>query len=134
MGLERHRELLVRLNANPPTELAEIDRLKKAVTPCLPGEYLEFIGAINGGEGFVGRSYVILWRAEDLIAMNMAYEAPSFAAGLFLIGSDGGGEAFAFDLRMAGKPIVTVPFVGMSLDAVRFVALGLWAFFERLAE
>jgi hypothetical protein len=48
---------------------------------------------MNGGEGSVGDTYVILWRIEELIEMSKAYDVAEYAPGLFLFGSDGGGEA-----------------------------------------
>ena len=65
---------------------------------------------------------VILWRVEELLEFNKAYEVADFAPGLMLFGSDGGAEAFAFDMRSASKPIVDVPFVGMQLGLARPVA------------
>lgn len=55
-----------------------------------------------------------------------------YAPGLFLFGSDGGGEAFAFDLRSNPPPVVSVPFVGMDLSLVEFVAVDFGAFLEVL--
>ncbi|MGP8199719.1 MAG: SMI1/KNR4 family protein [Limisphaerales bacterium] len=98
----------------------------------LPDDYAEFLQQANGGEGFVGNAYVILWRVEELLEMNKAYQVAEYAPGLFLFGSDGGGEAFAFDTRSDAKPIISVPFVGMELKLVRSVALNFKAFLEEL--
>jgi len=54
--------------------------------------------------------------------MNKSYGVNDYAPGLFLFGSDGGGEAFAFDARSDAKPIVSVPFIGMELKLARPVA------------
>ena len=42
-----------------------------------------------------------------------------FAPGLILFGSDGGGEAYAFDVREAVPIIVEVPFIGMGGDEAK---------------
>jgi hypothetical protein len=65
----------------------------------LPPDYVEFITAMNGGEGFVGDNYVILWSVDELPRFNREYNVPEFAPGLVMFGSDGGGEGFGFDLR-----------------------------------
>lgn len=44
------------------------------------------------------------------------------APGLLLFGSDGGGEALAFDTACEGLPVVSVPFVGMDRDLTRTLA------------
>jgi hypothetical protein len=56
---------------------------------------------MNGGEGFIGENYLRAWPVEDLIQSNKDYRVDEAAPGLFLFGSSGGGEAFAFDTRSA---------------------------------
>jgi hypothetical protein len=63
----------------------------------LPEDYVAFLQRANGGEGFVGERYVRLWKAEELIEVNRGYNVAEFFPNLFLIGTDGGGEAYAFD-------------------------------------
>jgi hypothetical protein len=60
---------------------------------------------------------VQLWRAEELEEMNGAYKTAEFFPNLFFIGSDGGGEAYAFDLSRTDATVFEVPFVGVSTDA-----------------
>lgn len=84
----------------------------------LPCDYLEFIGRHNGGEGFLGGNYLILWRIEELKIFNCEYEVSKYAPGILLFGSDGGGEAYGFDTRDKRMSIVRVPFVGMCIDYV----------------
>lgn len=71
---------------------------------------------MNGGEGFLGEDYLILWGAEELAQFNREYEVQEYAPGLVLFGSDGGGEGFAFDTRSSPPQIVQVPFIGMELQ------------------
>lgn len=103
----------------------------------IPHNYYLFLLTNDGGEGFVGDHYFILWRAADLMRYNEAYEVTKYAPGLFLFGSNGGGEAYAFDLRDPAVPIVTVPFVGLSLEYAEVFAENfeqLLAEFQRIAE
>jgi hypothetical protein len=83
----------------------------------LPDDYMVFLRRANGGEGFNGDRYVQLWRAEELADMNRAYNTAEFFPNLFFIGSDGGGEAYAFDLSRMDATVFEVPFVGFPTDA-----------------
>jgi len=65
----------------------------------------------DGGEGFIGARYIRLWRVEELIERNQKHS--QYAPDLFLIGSNGGGEAYAFNLGAAGDAIYQVPFIGL---------------------
>lgn len=82
----------------------------------LPSDYRQFMEGRDGGEGFIGGHYLILWRMEELIEFHRQYEVEDYAPGLLLFGSSGGGEAFAFDRRDSAMRIVMVPFVGLCLD------------------
>src|SRR3989344_6210233 len=111
--------LLAKFNGNPPSDAAVIRQFETESDFRLPNDYVQFLQQMNGGEGFIGNSYVILWRVEELLEMNRAYQVAVYAPGLFLFGSDSGGEAFAFDTRSKAKPIVVIPFVGMDVSLAR---------------
>jgi hypothetical protein len=84
----------------------------------LPAAYRDYI-AQHGTKGFVGDgAYLMLWKPEELAAMNEGYKVEEFAPGLFLFGSNGGGEAFGFDTRTPDWHIVRIPFIPMSWDDV----------------
>lgn len=124
--------LLAKFDGNPPVDAALIRQFESEGGFRLPEDYAQFLQQADGGEGFVGNAYAILWRVSELLEMNRAYQVAEYAPGLFLFGSDGGGEAFAFDTRAAAKPIVSVPFVGMELKVARPVASSFTAFLEEL--
>ncbi len=124
--------LLAKFNCNPSAGVAVIRQFEAESRVRLPDDYAEFLRQANGGEGFVGDAYIILWRVGELLEMNKAYQVAEYAPSLFLFGSDGGGEAFAFDTRSDAKPIVSVPFVGMELKLARPVASNFKAFLEEL--
>lgn len=128
------RRLLSKFEGNQPAGASAIAHFETESGFHLPRDYSEFLEQINGGEGFVGNTYVILWRIEELLEMNRAYQASDYAPGLFLFGSDGGGEAFAFDMRSDAKSVVSVPFVGMDLKLARPLALNFNAFLEELLK
>ena len=80
---------------------------------------MKFILTSNGGEGWVGEnSYLSLWKIDEIVSLNEAYEVSEFAPGLILFGSDGGLNAYAFDSRNESN-IVEVPFIGMDLMEVK---------------
>ncbi|MBA2718652.1 MAG: hypothetical protein H0U52_05300 [Chloroflexi bacterium] len=78
-----------------------------------PRDYAAFMAEQDGGEGLVGKSYVSLFAAADLVEMNIGYGIAEFAPGFVLFGGDGGGEGFAFDVRTKPTSIVMLPFVGL---------------------
>jgi hypothetical protein len=133
MALQNLDELLSQFNCNAPATIDQLDAFEASAQMRLPGEYREFLLRSNGGEGFIGPSaYAILWRVEELRLLNDGYEVEINAPGLFVFGSDGGGEAFAFDLKGEGSPIVAVPFVGMERKAAWTLAPTFQLFLERL--
>jgi len=97
-------------------------------------QYRRFMSEQDGGEGFVGGRYLILWRTSELVTFNREYEAWKYAPGLLLFGSNGGGEAFAFDTRDNSMKVVMVPFIGMSLNDAKTVADSFDNFLSNLAN
>ena len=126
--------LLKDFTGNGPSTDGTIECIEKHLGSNLPEFYRNFMRGCNGGEGFIGEQYLILWRAEELLEFNREYEVSIYAPELFLFGSNGGGEAFAFDNRDTGMKICAVPFVGMSLKDAKHVADTFDSFLVRLAE
>jgi cell wall assembly regulator SMI1 len=100
----------------------------------LPTDYKEFLEKANGGEGFVGENYLILWAADELAQFNNEYGVRDYAPGLVLFGSNGGGEGYAFDARTTPAAIVQVPFIGMDLKYAWPMAGSFSEFVNKLAE
>lgn len=82
----------------------------------LPTDYEAFLLKHNGGEGFIGKHYLILWKATELVKFNEGYEVETYAPGLIMFGSTGGGDGFAFDTRTSPYCVMQIPFIGMSLE------------------
>lgn len=127
----RARDRVGGFNPLPGASEAVIEAAVRALGRRLPAEYVEYLRQANGGEGFVGGRYVILWSIQDLAELNRAYEVETYAPGLLLFGSNGGGEAYAFS---GGATVVRVPFVGMSLELVELVGPGFGDLFPRAAD
>ena len=100
----------------------------------LPTDYEQFLREHDGGEGFISSNYLILWKAEQLNAFNREYEVERYAPGLFLFGSDGGGEGYAFDARDVTMPVVRVPFIGMELRYANLIAASFTDLLAQLAK
>ncbi|HEX4383954.1 MAG TPA: SMI1/KNR4 family protein [Myxococcales bacterium] len=110
-----------------------IQAVESALGIDLPADYVDLIGTINGGEGLVGNQYLMLWRIDDLLSFNKEYEVEQYAPGLLLFGSNGGGEAYAFDLRSDSQQVVNVPFIGMDLKHIIVVAQTFLSFIDGLS-
>lgn len=90
---------LTNWHLNGPATEESIRQASLSLRIKLPPDYAEFMKKHNGGEGFIGDNYVILWRVEELAPFNRDYEVEQYAPGLIMFGSKGGGEAYAFDTR-----------------------------------
>lgn len=92
----------------------EIAQLTRWARSALPSSYVSLLRETNGGEHSPSSDVLVLWTAAEVEELTEAYGAPTFAPGLVLIGSDGGGEAVAFDTQASQDPeawpVVVVPF------------------------
>ncbi len=100
------------------------------VLDALPGDYLDTIGEFGGREGFLGTEYLRLHRIEELAALNVAYDVPSAVPEVFIFGSDGALEAFAFMLQ--DLAVVKIPFIPLRLENARIVAPSFTDFISHL--
>lgn len=115
---------------NAGASQGDILNVNKAFDYLLPKDYMEFICRHNGGYGFVGDSYLDLWRVEDLLVRHERKRVNEFTPGLILFGSDGGDEVFGFDCRQKIPVIVAIPAILDWNDARLMGAL----FIEFLAQ
>ncbi|QDU90910.1 SMI1 / KNR4 family protein [Pirellulimonas nuda] len=121
------------VSTNPSSE-EDVLAAEKAFGVTLPQDYRSFLLGRGGGEGFLGEQYLILWNADQIVPYNADYEAETYAPGLLIFGSSGGGEGFAFDLRKQCNDIVAVPFIGMSLKDAKSIAPSFTDFLEKLSQ
>jgi hypothetical protein len=133
MEVNDKNRLLADFHSTGPVNETALKQFERDSQFQLPETYIQFLRQMNGGEGFIGDEYVILWAVEELLKMNSAYEVPEYAPDLFLFGSNGGGEAYAFDKR-SNSSIVTVPFVGMDMGLTQPQAQDFRGFIERLSR
>lgn len=127
--------LLKKFDTNGPSPDDLLEGVETHFRCALPADYKGFMRIYNGGEGFIGDQYLILWRTDELIDFNRDYEVPKYAPGLLFFGSNGGGEAFAFDTRPSEEmKIRMVPFIGMTLKDAKPLANTFESFLTRLAK
>src|SRR5262245_37478485 len=112
----------------------EIGAVETSLGTKFPAPYKQFLSDVNGVEGMFGnKNYAILWPGESLQKYNSEYEVKAYLPDMILFGSDGGGEAFAFDLQN-NMVIVRVPFVGMERGLATSVAPTFDTFIQLLCE
>lgn len=109
-------DILADFIASPPALAGEVRAAEAGFGKPLPADYKAFLLRHDGGEGFVGKHYLILWKASELLKFNEGYEVDTYAPGFVMFGSTGGGDGFAFDTRTSPYRVLQVPFIGMSLD------------------
>jgi len=105
-----------------PAESAVVDGLSASLGVALPKDYTKFLKEHNGGEGFIGDSYIIFFKAEELVDFNREYEVEKYAPGILLFASNGGGEAYGFDTDDVEMPIVRIPFIFMERQSAETIA------------
>lgn len=115
-------ELPADFHTAAPVSAAEINAAQIALGVALPGDYRAFLAISDGGEGFVGENYLVLWRVAELHSYNRDCEVAEYAPGLVGFGTNGAGELFAFDTRFDPPPIVMAPMIGLSHDDAFVVA------------
>lgn len=116
----KYGNLLDKIELKLPCSMEAIKEVEKNLGFTFPKDYSDFLLTSNGGEGWVGEdSYLSLWKVDEIVALNEAYEVSEFAPGLILFGSDGGLDAYGFDIRDESTAIVEIPFIGMDLREVK---------------
>ena len=99
---------------NGPGTESDIAITERALGVQLPEDYKSFMLQHDGGEGFIGNHYIIIWKISGIVKNNREYEIPIYAPGFVIFGSTGGGDGFGFDTRTFPYTVVEAPFIGMS--------------------
>lgn len=91
---------------------AALDAAASEVGIDLPTDYRAVMRIANGGDTEFGESWIVLWRVEDLAERNAGYRVNEFAPGFTYFGTNGAGEAYAWDWGTPGKlRYVVIPFI-----------------------
>jgi hypothetical protein len=126
--------LLTDFSRMPGTTEQSLETVEKTLNIKLPDDYRRFVMQSNGGEGFIGKHYLILWKVEELAQFNCDYQVEDYAPGLLMFGSTGGGDGFAFDTKANPYRVTQVPFIGMSREDALLVANSFTRLLERMVE
>ena len=103
---------------NGTSSINELAAIENYFECTLPTEYVDLMLKTNGGQFILDQKVCILWKASEIINYNCGYEVVKHTPNLVLFGSNGAGEAIAFD-RNFDMRVVKLPFIGMDLrDAV----------------
>jgi hypothetical protein len=106
---------------NPPINSMAIQQIVNVLKLGWPSDYLEVFSFMNGGEGFIGDGYCRLYPLDELISLNESFSVKEFAPEIFIFGSNGGGEAFAFNITTSPVSIVKIPFIPMDAEAAELL-------------
>jgi hypothetical protein len=122
-GLELHRG----------ASSTDLDSLRRE-RPWLPRQYLQFLGASDGAEGFVaGAGYVRLWSAAAVLRFNSAYAVAEFLPDFCLFGTDAAALGYGFDRRRPDA-VVSVEMAALDEEFVREISASFEDFLEHLAS
>ena len=106
--------------------LEEVSKLRSAAPASLPDSYFDLLAWSNGGEGPLGKQplYFQLDPVDVAIGTFSRGLDDEFFSGFLMIGSNGGGEYIAFDVRgSAPWPIVSLDMTNTNLaESVQPVA------------
>ena len=112
---------LADFHANPPATREQICLAETQMGLTFPADYVDFLLAMDGGEGFVGDFYAQFDPCSQLKSRNEPLLPFNESQWAILFGGDGGGEALAFDREVTPWRVVLVPLIGFDKkDALYF--------------
>ena len=107
--------------SDPDSSGCTDDELNGAATALgidLPEDYRAVMRRADGGDCEFGESWIVLWRGSELDEKNDGYQVSEFARGFTFFGSNGAGEAYAWDWRRERKSrYVVIPFISPDPDS-----------------
>jgi SMI1/KNR4 family protein SUKH-1 len=113
-----------RWDGNPPATQAQILELGEVLGFDLPPHYVELLQTCNGGEGELALDPYWFVLFDTGFALEMATDTfyQSEFEGMFIFGSNGGGETIALDMRgQEPWPVVMVDCIA-GMESARIVA------------
>ena len=126
-------ELLKDFEFNDPASEDQIVAFERTEGTRLPNRYRDFLKMGNGGEGPVGEfGYANFWKIEEIAGLNRDYHVQDYLPAYLVIGSDGGGEAFA--IKRDETIYVQVPFVGLSEEDCMVMGTSFEEFLDKLSR
>lgn len=108
-----------------PASKVEIEQLVSASPIKLPDEYLALLQLTNGGEADLGLPPLLFCPYEITYLLELFHEQSidEMLNSFFIIGSNGGLETIAFDLRQpAPYPVVMIDLIGGEETSIEIAA------------
>jgi len=99
-----------------------IDEAEKRLGQRFPDDYRDFLTARNGLATWFGDVYIALYSIDQVVELNEIHGHLSHQPELIHIGSDGGGEAIAFDFRKHPPVVILVNLVSIHWSEAIFQA------------
>jgi hypothetical protein len=116
----------------PGASMGQIAKGQTDLGVTFPEDYVQFMLRSDGGEGWLGPNYIMLYDLEDVIYTNRLYA--EFSVEFLVFGSNGGGEFFAFDTQADPMPVVTINMVSFSREDAIFCGRTFTEFLEFLYQ
>ena len=88
-----------------------IEAAENRLSQRLPDDYRTFLKSKNGLEKWYGDVYLSLYTIDQVVELNEIHGHLAHQPELIHIGSDGGGEAIAFDFRLDPPTVILVNLV-----------------------
>ena len=112
-------ELTSKMDLHFGTELDVKDFFEREFGFSPPMDYVDFIRYSNGATGKIGdKGWLELWTLEYIKENHATAQVEEYVPGLVMFGSNGGGEAYGFDVRQRPIQIVQMPFIYDWEDAI----------------
>jgi hypothetical protein len=126
------RLALDRVALRLPAPDVELEAFRASASKLLPDDYVRFLRAADGGEGWIGENYIQIASAREAAETTRGLER--FVPGLFFFGGDGAAALFAFDLRDKAAPVVITHTDDLDLNGLVRIAESFSAFVRELRE
>ena len=114
------RSVLARVELRNPGAPEDIQFALSAAARPLPEDYLAFLRASDGAEGWIGKNYLQVAGARSAAETTMAFA--QWVPGLFFFASDGAEGLFAFDLRDDGRRVAITHTDDLELEGLVYAA------------
>jgi len=88
-----------------------IEAAENRLSQRFPDDYRTFLKSKNGLEKWYGDVYLSLYTIDQVVELNEIHGHLAHQPELIHIGSDGGGEAIAFDFRLDPPTVILVNLV-----------------------
>lgn len=117
MVTDNLKSLLASVKLNDPATLENVESVETELNLEFPQEYIDVLLYSNGFTGQIGEEgWFDLWKIEDLVENNNAYDFPTQLPGILIIGSNQGEFNYGIDLREDTHRYIMVDPISMKND------------------